>query len=99
VEELERLFGEDTIIVEDPKPFGDVKDILRRFKKGGFDEMVVVAPLSVIAKLTECGIQPLYAQMEAVSPNDGYDTIANGRYYRFVEFKRIKAIKIEFTEV
>ncbi|MBO3801787.1 MAG: hypothetical protein JTT12_05665 [Candidatus Brockarchaeota archaeon] len=73
------------------------EDIVASMKEGEYDEVVVVAPLSVIAKLCELGVKPLWAEMEQVPPEQA-ETEANGRYYRFKRFRRIKGIKIEFED-
>jgi hypothetical protein len=67
VAELRRLFGEDVVIEQDPKPFDSVDDILNRFRQSGADELLVVAPLSVIAQLVQRGVKPLWAEMEQVT--------------------------------
>ena len=77
-------------MVQDPNPFEDAKDILKRYEDGGYDEIVVVAPLSVIAKLTEAGVRPLWAEMETIDEKDfnEYDSVkVGGRVYRFKEYK------------
>jgi hypothetical protein len=96
--ELERLFGE-ILLFQDSKPFSSAGEVLKRFKEGGFDEIVTVAPLSVIAHLTEQGIKPLWAEMQQVPNNGSAEVVTKDRYYRFVCFKRIKSIKIEFEEI
>jgi hypothetical protein len=95
--ELAKIFGEVKII-QDSQPFSGADEIVKRFKDGKFDEMVVVAPLSVIAKLTEKGIKPLWAEMRQV-PEKEAEVIVSGRGYRFVKFRRIKTVKIEFEEI
>jgi len=94
IAELQRIFGE-VEVKQDIKPFDSAEEIVKRFAKGGYDEMVVVAPLSVIARLTELGIKPLYAQMQQV-PAEEAEVEVTGRYYKFVGFKRIKAVKVEY---
>ena len=98
ISELKRIFGKDVEVVIDPQPFDNAEDIALRFKNGGYDEMVVVAPLSVIQRLTELGIKPLWAEMKRVSKEEA-ETEVSGRYYKFIKFKRIKGIKIEFEEL
>ena len=98
ISELKRIFGKDVEVVIDPQPFDNAEDIALRFKNGGYDEMVVVAPLSVIQRLTELGIKPLWAEMKRVSKEEA-ETSVSGRYYKFIKFKRIKGIKIEFEEL
>ena len=96
--ELNRIFGETVDVTVDPDPFSNAEDIVNRFKIGNFDDIVVVAPLSVIQRLTELGIKPLWAEMKRVSKEEA-ETEVSGRYYRFIKFKRIKGIKIEFEEL
>jgi len=97
VVELHRLFGE-VEIVQDPNPFNSAEDIMARFRAIGGDEMVVVAPLSVMGRLCDLGIRPLWAEMERV-PEDQAEVIASGRGYRFVRFRRVKRLALEFEEV
>jgi len=98
IAELQRLFGEIEIL-RDVNPFFSAEEILRRFREGGYDEMVVVAPLSVIARLCELGLRPLWAEMEQVYERRQADVSAKGRHYRFVRFRRIKAVRLEFEEL
>ncbi|MGB9661364.1 MAG: hypothetical protein ACPL5F_05015 [Moorellaceae bacterium] len=98
VTELRRLFGPDVQIVQDPKPFSNAEDIVTRFKAAGGDEMVVVAPLSVLGRLVDLDIKPLWAEMEQVPPEQA-EVSAAGRHYRFVRFRRVKRLTLEFEEV
>jgi len=97
LQELERLFG-PCLLVYDPNSFTDAQDIINRMKEWDADELAIVAPLSVIAKLTEAGVHPLWAEMEVV-PKEEAEAQTGGRYYRFVKFRRIKAVKLEFEEL
>jgi hypothetical protein len=95
-------------VVQDPNPFGDAKDIAGRFRRSGAVDMVIVAPLAVIAELIKLGIRPLWAEMEIVPCNDPRaEVFADGnryrytgeeRCYRFVRFRRIKEVRLEFDE-
>jgi len=98
VRELKRIFGDDVKIYQDPRPFDDARDIAKRFREGGYDEIVVVAPLSVIQRLTELGIRPLWAEMKVCDPDEA-ETVVSGRPYKFVKFRRIKGVKIEFEDL
>jgi len=95
--ELRRLFGEVDVIY-DPRTFASAEEIKERFEKARADEMVVVAPLSVIQRLTELGIKPLWAEMKLVSPEEAEIEVA-GRHYKFERFRRIKGVKLEFEEI
>lgn len=96
--ELERLFGAVEVI-QDSKPFSNAKEIKRRYEKGHYDDLVVVAPLWVIFHLTELGIKPLWVEMLEVLSIDEYHLSYNGRFYQFMCFKRIEGVEIKFSEL
>ncbi len=97
IKALKKLFGEIEV-VKDPHPFSSAEDIVGRFRRGRYDDIVVVAPLSVIAKLVELGIKPLWAEMDQV-PIEHAEVEAKGRGYRFNRFRRIKKLHFEFEEL
>jgi len=99
IEGLRKMFGEDVVVVQEPRPFDDARQIVQRFRSGGFDDMVVVAPLSVIAVLCQEGIRPLWS--EAAEENDPKKIEfrgARGQGYRFVRFRRIVRVALEFED-
>jgi len=98
VAELKRLFGNDVKIIADPNPFDSAEDIVSRFRAAGGDEMVVVAPLSVLGRLCDLGVKPLWAEMEQV-PVEKAEVVAAGRGYRFVRFRRVKRLVLEFEDL
>lgn len=98
ITELRRLYGADVQIITDPNPFGSARDIMERFRCAGGDEMVVVAPLSVLGRLCDLGIKPLWADMEQV-PVEEAEVVAVRRGYRFIRFRRVKRLVLEFEEV
>lgn len=94
LKELYRLFGPFELI-RYPNPFNSVAEIISWYRREGGDEMVIVAPLSVIAELCRRGIKPLFARMEEVLPSDPRRELTyNGRCYRFVGFERIKELRM-----
>ena len=98
VEALCRHF-EKIKMVQDAEPFSSAEEIVSRYRKGGYDEIVAVAPMSVISKLVDLGIKPLWAEMIQVNSQAEAEVEANGRFYRFVRFRRIKALRFEFEEL
>lgn len=94
---LRRRF-DDVEVEQDVDPFSNAEEIQRRFVQGRYEDMVVVAPLWVIAKLCELGIKPLWAEMQEIQSGDVHLDY-RGRRYRFVRFRRIKAVTMEFEEV
>lgn len=98
IAELKRLFGKDVNVIQDPNPFSGADDVVRRFRESGADEMVIVAPLTVIDQITKRGIQPLYAEMRLVEEGP-YDVDVNGRKFVFERFTRIKRVIVEKEEL
>lgn len=107
IKALEALYGSGTITFKDNKPFSNAQEIIQRFEQGHFDEMVVVAPLSVIAQLTQRGITPLWAEMNEVHDEkfkeDSDVLIQEGRptqrHMRFQRFRMVKRVALEFDEL
>jgi len=96
---LRGMFGDDVQVVLDPNPFDDAREIAARFRRGGFDDMVVVCPLSVLDHLCRAGIRPLWS--EAAEENDPRKIEfrgARGQGFRFVRFRRVRRVAIEFED-
>lgn len=62
------------------------------------DEMVVVAPLSVISHICNQGIRPLWAEMKQV-PIDQAEVIDKNQGYKFIKFRRVKRLALEFEDI
>jgi hypothetical protein len=107
VEGLKKCFGDDVEIHQDINPFSSAYDIIHRFKSGHYDEMVLIAPLSVCRIVTDMGYKPLYSEMvpgtredhEIAVSGSGDRITGRMRYYKFVKFKRIERIRIVFSEL
>jgi len=48
IEMLREMYGQDTVVEQEFRPFDDARQIAKQYREGGFDDMVIVAPLSVI---------------------------------------------------
>ncbi|MFH1621193.1 MAG: hypothetical protein ABIB04_03860 [Patescibacteria group bacterium] len=99
IQSLRVMYGADTVVEVEPRPFDDARQIARRFKEGGFHDLVVVAPLSVLAVLCDQGLKPLWSQ--AAEENDPAKIEfrgARGQGYRFVRFRRVKRVAVEFED-
>jgi hypothetical protein len=105
IAELERLFGEVEIDHQGQR-MDDVNNIIRYFRQSSAVEIVVVAPLSVIGKICEAGIRPLWADMTEVDPA-GADVVIQKRRqgqsvnvgYKFQGFKRVVRLALEFEDI
>jgi hypothetical protein len=67
IAELKRLYGEDCEVLKDQKPLSSAEDVVRRFRMNEGDEMVTVAPMSVIKEICKLGVEPLWAEMEQIT--------------------------------
>jgi len=101
---LNHRFG-NVEITQDPNPFDTAQVIVNRYHSGGFDDMVVVAPLSVIDQLIKRGIKPLWAEMDQIPVSEAKDSpydcvVVNGRRgFRFTHFSRVVELRMIFEEV
>jgi len=96
---LREMYGQDTVIDREINAFDDARQIAKRFQANGYDDMVIVAPLSVIQVLCNEGVRMLWS--EAAEENDPAKIEfhgARGQGFRFVRFRRIKRVAIEFED-
>jgi hypothetical protein len=88
------------VVEQDSRPFDSAETIAQRYQQGGYNDIVVVAPLSVIAKLCELGIKPLWADSAEETDEKRIEYRgARGKGFRFVGFKRIAGVQMIFEEV
>lgn len=90
--ELDRLFP-GHVLRRDIDPFADADVVVERLRAMGAEEVVIVAPLSVLQALTERGIRPLRAVMEEC-PGPERHLTSGGRSWRFLRFERVLGVKI-----
>lgn len=96
---LRQLFGEDVHVHRDVNPFANAEEILQRYTAGRYDDLMVVAPLSVIQRLCELGLRPLWGEMEQVARREEAEVTVKNRHYRFVRFRRAIAVVVHYQEV
>jgi hypothetical protein len=96
---LRRMFGNDVIFKSDVRPFGNAEDIVARVRQENCDDVIVVAPLSVLSRLVELGLRPLWAEARLCQPGENSDWEVKSRKYRFVEFKRVRKLVMEFDDL
>jgi hypothetical protein len=95
--ELGRIYPQHELIF-DTRAFDSADQIVQRFKEVKGDELVVVAPWSVIRAIIKAGVRPIHAEMQQV-PCDGPDAevIVQGtrrRCYKFVSFSRCTSVAL-----
>jgi hypothetical protein len=98
IAELRRLFGPDAEIIRDLDPFPTADEIYSRFRTHRGDEMVVLSSLSVLQRLCELGLKPLWVSMEVVTRAQA-DLVTAGRGYRFQKFQRVEKVEVKFSEL
>jgi len=96
---LRRLFGEDVVVEEDPRPFNSAEDIVRRYGEGKYDDIIVVAPYSVLDRMVQLGVRPLWSEAELVQNPAEADWSVRDRHYRFVRFRRVRRLVLEFDDL
>ena len=52
----------------------------------------------MIARLVDLSIRPLWAEMAQVGADEEADIVSRNRRYRFVQFRRIKMVRLEFED-
>lgn len=107
--ELRRLFGSDTQVVIDPNPFSSASEIVRRYREGGYDEMVLIAPLTVCRVICDFGYKPLWSEMKSIPMGSPDAEVTAGgmrervsgkpRSYKFIQFKRLESITMNFSRI
>lgn len=93
---LQKVFGEDMVLEQ--KVGSDVyisaEKILQYMKEKHFDEIVMVAPLSVMAKVIELGIKPIKADVVEVNDLSDSTFTYRGRHYKFLKFVRVTRLEL-----
>lgn len=103
--ELRRLFGADCQIVESADTWGDAAEVAARIKATAAEEVVIIAPLSLIQHLLALGIRPLWPEMIActkdfaIASPDRAVAAPRGRWFLFNRFRRLVEIKMKFEEL
>ena len=93
----------DLTIVQDKRIFVDAQDIVARVRPG--DEVVLVAPLSLVQKLLDLGLRPLWAEMEPTTADYAKSHVnecvpaPRGRWFKFVKFRRLVGIEMKFEDL
>jgi hypothetical protein len=110
VNELKRIFGNNVEIIVHDYKVKDANHVFKLIKKFNADEVVTILPLSIIQRICEMGIKPLWSEMEFLhvcdyfncndfkNESDYYD-ISSKRHFRFKKFYRIKEVKMVLEEI
>jgi hypothetical protein len=105
VKELKRLYGEDVEIDIFDKLEPSLPQIVKMYRAGKYDEMVVISSLSLVHKIVGYGFKPLYVEMGPAKQKDYELKLVKRRsptdikYYKFVKFKRLEKIDMVFSDL
>ena len=76
VKELEEVFGDEISVTMDSRFVKKVDGIIDQYREGGFDGMVTMLPLNMVAQLTSRGMRPIRSNR----PNalhSGFDVVTD----------------------
>jgi len=100
---LQKMYGNDVEVLKYPISIErpeQVEEVVKKFKEGNYDDIVVAAPFSVISRMVELGIKPLWAQEEVIEDLKGEKEVdrvdESGKKYRFLRFKRVMEVLFKF---
>ena len=96
---LRRMYGADVKVTADNRPFDSAKVIVRRVREGGYDDVIVVAPYSVLDRMCKLGLRPLWAEAEIVQHKSQSDWSVRNRHYRFAGFKRVQELRLVLEDL
>jgi hypothetical protein len=108
--QLKQLFGDISFTLWQ-SGVRDAEHVLELKKMFDADEIVTILPLTIIQKLCEIGVYPLYPEMKLIHDNcmiEGckeYDSSMDyidfnaRKHWRFVKFVRVKSIEMIYEEI
>lgn len=91
---LQRMYGDNVELITDNRPFDSAEVIVRRVREGGYDDVIVVAPFSVLDRMCKLDLRPLWAEAEQVFNRHEADWSVKGRHYRFRGFSRVVELRL-----
>jgi len=92
VEALEKAFGKVQVF-QYASSVRDADHVIRLVEQYGADEVVTILPLSIIMRLCERGLHPIWPECVQVNGEE-YDFVdeGSGRKYKFIRFVRVKKV-------
>ena len=96
---LRRMFGADVVVEEEKRPFDSAEKIVRRYNQGDYNDIIVVAPYSVLTRMVDLGLRPLWSEAEIVQDPKLADWRVKNRLYRFRRFRRVRRLVMEFDDL
>ncbi len=93
---LQKIFGVDVKIDHQTgdKSYINAQSLVQYIKDNKYDEVVMVAPLSVMTKVIELGIKPIKADVVEVKSGEDFTFEYNKRFYKFIKFVRVIRLEL-----
>ncbi len=93
---LQKLFGDDMVLehVVGRDAYISAEKIAEMMRREKYDEIIMVAPLSVMAKVIELGIKPIKADVIEVKDEKEKTFTHSGRHYKFIKFVRVVRLEL-----
>jgi hypothetical protein len=93
---LKKIFGDDMVMEYKVgnDAYMSAEKIVQILKAEKFDEIVMVAPLSVMAKVIENGVLPIKADVVEVKSGEDFTFEYNKRFYKFIKFVRVIRLEL-----
>ena len=89
-EYLEHHFKDEIFIDTWNKGDSNTREVINRYRKGNYDDLVLVLPMELIGKICKAGIHPIRPVYKVVSLEN-----ENVRNYTFLRFERIRSVTVE----
>ena len=93
---LKKIFGSDMFLEQKigSDAYISAEKIVQYMRENKFDEIVMVAPLSVMSKVVELGVKPIKAEVIEVKNSREATFSFNNRHYKFIKFVRVLRIEL-----
>lgn len=97
---LRELYGDKQLKFVFKNKNTDLALLAKDIRNNKYLDVIVEAPQSVLTKLTKNNVNPLIVQKHKASDNEVHDFVySNDKKYIFDEYKRLKSLKVEFTNI
>jgi len=93
---LQKIFGKDMVLIQrtGTDVYMSAEKIVEMMRREKFDEIIMVAPFSVMAKVIELGVRPIKADVIEVKDSHEATFSYNGRHYKFLKFVRVMRLEL-----
>lgn len=93
---LQKIFGDDMVLTErtGDGSYMSAENIVQFMRSNHFDEIVMVAPLSVMAKVIELKVYPIKADVIEIKDAKEATFSFSGRHYKFIKFVRVMRLEL-----